>query len=64
MSEDHDPRVPAMTAQQARVALGVALCALDKIGRWEKGDDEKFGDPGMFARTAFIMATNPGMEQG
>jgi len=51
-----------ITPTEARERLGIACCALDKIAQWTEEDNDKYGDPGLFARVAIEQVMAPSKE--
>ncbi|HPO17313.1 MAG TPA: hypothetical protein PLI09_28025 [Candidatus Hydrogenedentes bacterium] len=48
-----------ITPEECKERLAIACCALDKIAQWTEEDDNKFGDPGLFARVAIEKVMAP-----
>lgn len=60
-----DPRwTKPLTQDEMADRLGIACCALDKIAEWTDDDSDKFGDPGLFAKTALYHIYGGGLPKG
>ena len=57
-----DPRwTKPLTQDEMADRLGIACCALDKIIEWTDEDSDKFGDQGLFAKTALDYVYGGGL---